>query len=155
MFRWYGYVGGPGALGLLVLRLVVGGAFILHGWPKIQNATTWMNAMAGDQAPPPFLQAAAAVAEFGGGIAWILGLLTPLASILIACVMATAIVTVHLKAGQPFVDPMGGKSFELPAAYLAVALCLLLAGPGRMSLDALLFGRRESDELPLTPRGLP
>jgi putative oxidoreductase len=138
-------------LGLLVLRLVVGGAFILHGWPKIQNATTWMNAFAGDQAPPGFLQAAAAYAEFGGGIAWIIGFLTPLASILIAATMATAIAIAHLPAGHPFVATSPGQpSFELAAAYLAVAMALLLVGPGALSLDYCLFGRRRSDE-PLRP----
>jgi putative oxidoreductase len=148
--RWYGFVGGPGALGLLVIRLVVGVAFILHGWPKVQNANAWMNAFAGDQAPPAFLQAAAAYTEFGGGIAWIVGFLTPLASIAIAATMGTAIVIAHLPAGHPFVSPTGGSSFELAAAYLAVALMLLLVGPGTLSLDALLFGRRASNE-PLRP----
>src|SRR5688500_4401142 len=103
MLRWYGYIGGAGSVGLLLLRLVVGAAFILHGWPKIQNPTAWMNAFAGDQAPPGFLQAAAAVAEFGGGIAWVLGLLTPLFSFLIACTMAAALAMAHLPAGDPFV----------------------------------------------------
>ena len=48
------------------VRLVAGTAFVLHGWPKIQNPTGWM----GPDAPVPgALQAAAAVAEFGGGVA--------------------------------------------------------------------------------------
>src|SRR4051794_26073773 len=125
MFRWYAYIGGAGSVGLLLLRLVVGSAFILHGWPKIQNATTWMNAFAGDHAPPGFLQAAAAVAEFGGGIAWVVGLLVPLFSLLIACTMATAIAMAHLPQGHSFVAAAPGQpSFELAAAYLAVGLAL-------------------------------
>src|SRR5262245_19623101 len=93
------FVGGSGAVGLLVLRLVVGAAFILHGLPKIQNPTGWM----GPQAPVPgVLQAAAAVAEFGGGIAWILGLLTPLFSFLIACTMAFATFGYHIPQKDPF-----------------------------------------------------
>jgi putative oxidoreductase len=142
MFRWYGYIGGAGSVGLLVLRLVVGAAFIIHGWPKIQNATTWMNGFPG--APPPYLQAAAAVAEFGGGIAWIIGFLTPLFSMMIACTMAVAAFTVHIPKGDPFVSTQGGASFELAAAYFAVAVCLLLVGPGQFSLDYCLFGRRRT-----------
>jgi hypothetical protein len=55
---------GTGAsVGLLVLRLVMGAAFILHGWGKIQSPLSWMPA----EAPVPgFLQLLAAVAEFGG-----------------------------------------------------------------------------------------
>ena len=36
------FLGGPGAVGNLVLRLVAGTAMRLHGWPKIQQATSWM-----------------------------------------------------------------------------------------------------------------
>lgn len=137
------YRGGADALGsagLLVLRLVVGTAFLLHGWPKFQAATHWMP----PEAPVPgVLQAAAAVSEFGGGIALILGLLTPLACLGLAATMGFAITMVHMKMGHPFVDAKGGPSYELAAAYLACVILLLLAGPGRFSLDALLFGPRE------------
>lgn len=63
------------SLGLLVLRLVFGFALVMHGWGKIQNPMSW----AGDNFPG-ILQLLAAVSEFGGGIAWMIGLLTPLAS---------------------------------------------------------------------------
>lgn len=129
-----------GSAGLLILRLAVGAAFLFHGWPKIQAPTHWMPA----EAPVPGpLQAAAAVSEFGGGIALILGALTPLACLGLAATMAFAITMVHIKMGHPFVasnphDP----SWELAAVYLASVILLLLTGPGRFSVDAALFGRR-------------
>ena len=141
------FVGGRGALGLLVLRLVMGAAFILHGWPKIQNAFHWMDHMPDVPIPPPYLQALAALAEFGGGIGLILGFLTPLAALGIACNMVVAISMVHVPHDHPFVAlKPGGPSFELAAGYLADAILLLLAGPGMLSLDGLLFRPRSRPE---------
>jgi len=135
-----GFLGGSGAIGLLVLRLVAGSAMMLHGWPKIQHAFSWMP----PEAPVPgVLQALAALAEFGGGLCWVLGLLTPFASFLIFCTMAFATVAVHLSQRHPFVAATpGGPSFESALSYLAIAVLFLLAGPGRLSLDWLLFGSR-------------
>ena len=121
--------------GLLLLRVVVGAAFVLHGYGKIQHPTSWMP---GGQFPG-FLQAAAAVAEFGGGIALVLGLLTPLAALGIAATMAVAIFTYHVPQQHVFVALKPGEpSFELPAAYLASAIALLLVGPGQFSVDGCL-----------------
>ncbi|MHB8078483.1 MAG: DoxX family protein [Candidatus Krumholzibacteriia bacterium] len=129
----------PVDLALLLLRLVVGVAFMFHGWIKIRHPTGWM----GPQATVPgFFQVLAAISEFGGGLAWVLGLLTPPAAFGIACTMSYAI---HLQAvtlGNPFVSKTGGPSYELAAVFLAVALLLIVGGPGRASLDRLLFGRR-------------
>src|SRR5271165_1013938 len=114
------FVGRPAAVGLLVLRLVAGTAMMFHGWPKIQHATSWM----GPDAPVPgVFQALAALAEFGGGLCWVLGLLTPLASFLLVCNMAVATGMVHIPAGHPFVaSAHGGPSSELAFDYLAIAL---------------------------------
>jgi putative oxidoreductase len=134
------FIGGWPALGLLLVRLVMGSAFVFHGWPKIQNPMGWMTAMGGSSVPS-FLQALAALAEFGGGVALILGLLTPIAAFGLVCQMIGALVLVHLPEGHPFVA-QGGPSFELPLVYLVLAILLLALGPGKWSLDALLFGRR-------------
>jgi putative oxidoreductase len=80
--------------------------------------------------------------EFGGGLALILGLLTPLAMFGLACTMLVAIFTVHVPAGDPFVARGGGRSYELAALYLGVAVMMVLTGPGTYSLDAKLFGRK-------------
>jgi putative oxidoreductase len=139
------FLGNTAAVGLLVLRLVAGSAFMLHGWPKIQHAFNWMP----PEAPVPgALQALAALAEFGGGLCWILGLLTPLASFLIFCTMATAVGMVHLPHGDPFVA-QGGPSFESALSYLSIAVMLLLAGPGKLSLDGLLFARKRNAGEPI------
>jgi putative oxidoreductase len=114
----------------------MGAAFILHGWPKIQNPMGWMGAEA---TVPAFFQMLAAVAEFGGGMALIVGLLTRLASLGIMANMIVAIGMVHLPHGDPFVGKPGGHSYELAAVYLACAILFVLLGPGRYSLDALLF----------------
>jgi putative oxidoreductase len=139
------FLAGRAAVGLLVLRVVAGTAMALHGWPKIQQPMSWMGADAGI---PGFLQAMAALAEFGGGICWVLGLLIPVASFLIACTMAVAAFMVHIPAGDPFVAKGGGASYEPALGYLAIAVALFLIGPGRLSLDWLLFGRRREEEIP-------
>lgn len=128
----------PQAAALLVLRFIAGLAFMFHGWGKIQNPFGWMgeNAFA-----PGFLQALAALAEFGGGLAWILGLLTPLASLGLASTMVVATYMHAVMKGDPFVST-GGGSYELAAVYLAISLVFLTVGPGKFSLDRKIFGGR-------------
>lgn len=126
-------------LALLLLRLVAGLAFMLHGWGKIQNPFGWMGP---DGFAPGFLQALAALAEFGGGLAWILGFLTPLASLGIASTMAVAFSTHTFMRGDPFVSMTGGPASELAAVYFCVALVQLALGPGRFAFDRKFFPRR-------------
>ena len=57
------FIGGRGAVGLLVLRIVAGLGFVFHGWGKIQNPFGWMGSDAGI---PGFFQALAAIAAFVG-----------------------------------------------------------------------------------------
>jgi putative oxidoreductase len=142
------FVKGRGAVGLLLLRIVMGAAFMFHGWFKIQSpggAFGWM----GTEAPVPgVLQGLAVLAEFGGGLALILGLLTPLAALGIACTMIVALAMVHIPHGDPFVGYPGKPSFELAAGYLANVILLLLLGPGILSLDGLLFAKPASGAVP-------
>ncbi len=133
---------GTASAGLLILRLVMGAAFVLHGWGKIQSPFSWM----GDAPVPGFLQALAALSEFGGGLLLIVGLLTPLAALGILCTMIGALALVHFPNGDAFVQ--GDSTFELPLVYLAAAVLFLLAGPGRFSVDYALFGRSVNETTP-------
>ncbi|MBY0402338.1 MAG: DoxX family protein, partial [Cyanobacteria bacterium] len=105
---------------------------------KIQAPFNWMGA----EAPvPEFLQALAALSEFGGGIAVIFGLFTPLAALGLFFTMAFAVLMVHVPMGHPFVameDPTQ-PSYELALVYWIMSLNLLLNGPGAFSLDGFLF----------------
>ncbi len=121
---------------ILTIRIVCGIAFMIHGWGKIQNPMGWM----GPTAPVPgFLQALAAIAEFGGGLAWVIGLLTPLASLGLAVTMFVATAMHMFVLKDPFVNMQQGSSYELPLVYLCIALLFMAVGPGKYSVDAKVF----------------
>lgn len=126
-----------GSVGILVLRLVSGAAFLFHGWGKIQAPLSWMGP---DAKVPGILQALAAVSEFGGGIAWILGLLMPLASLGQAITMMVAVYVHAVVLKDPFVGFKG--SYEPAAMYLCISLLYIMAGPGKFSADWKIFGEK-------------
>lgn len=124
---------------LLALRLVCGLAFMFHGWGKIQAPFTWMGP---DTKMPGVLLALAALSEFGGGLAWMLGLLTPLASFGMACTMVVAVYFHAVLLKDPFVRMGPGGSYELALIFLCVSLLLMVGGPGRYSADRAVFGEK-------------
>lgn len=137
------FIEGPGAVGLLVLRLVTGLAFVNHAIPLLQHPTSWMNEM---RLPPasPTMQFLAATGQFVGGLALIVGIVTPLAAAGLAVIMLGALFTVHLPRSDPFVGRPGEMSYELALVYFAICVALMLVGPGTLSLDSLFFRKKPS-----------
>ncbi|GAA3878826.1 DoxX family membrane protein [Saccharothrix violaceirubra] len=133
--RPFGWTAGPD-IGLLVLRLALGGAFVLHGLQKVFG-------LFGGPGVDKFAQAlqdmgfreakvlawVTGVTELAGGGLLVLGLFTPLAAAGLLGVMANVLV---LRWRSGFFAPGG---VELEAAYAAMAFGLLFAGPGRVALD--------------------
>jgi putative oxidoreductase len=129
---------------LLVLRLVPGLLFMGHGLQKLVPARyspPLLHAM-GPRAAAGFFDQlglrpalpalfAAALAEVGGGFLIAAGLVTPLGTALLAAVMTTAILSVHVRTGIWSAD--GG--FEFPLLMLAVAFVVSALGPGTLSID--------------------
>jgi putative oxidoreductase len=124
--------------GLLALRVAIGCFMLVHGIQKAMG----FSEMA-DKFPDPIgmgsqLSLIMAIgAEVGCSILLILGLGTRLAVLPLAFTMVIALFVVH--AGDPW------KVKELAAIYLAVYSVIFIAGPGKISLDAKLFGNTVND----------
>lgn len=115
------------------LRIWLGAMMIVHGYSKVfGDNTRFFEGVADMGFPVPELFGwLAAFSEFGGGVLLILGLLTRPAALLVAATMGVAAFVRH------FDDPFGNK--ELPLTYMVIAIALLIAGPGKISLDRRLF----------------
>jgi len=131
-------------LALLVLRVVTGGLLAGHGaqklfgsfgGPGLTNTAGWMESLG--LKPGTFWASLAGAGEFGGGLLTLLGLGSPLGSIMTISAMNMATFKAH--AGKPIWVTSGGA--ELPVVNIAVGTALFMTGPGRYSLDHL-FGIR-------------
>lgn len=124
--------------GLLALRLTAGGILAGHGAQKLFGAfgghglagtAGWLESLG--LRPGKTWAALAGLSEFGGGTLMALGLGGPVGPIAIQGAMATATRQAHWN--KPIWVSEGGA--ELPAVYSATGIALMLAGPGRYSLD--------------------
>jgi putative oxidoreductase len=119
-------------LGLALARVVAGGMLAFgHGMGKLPPSEKFIEGVAALGFPMPEVFAwAAGLAEFGGGILLMLGLLTRPAAAFIAFTMATAAFGKH--AGDAF------DIKERALLYLVLAVVFITVGPGRLSVDTRL-----------------
>lgn len=118
------------SLGLLVLRIVVGFIFIVHGYMKLGDMTGTIGFFA-TLGLAPFWAYVVALVEFLGGISLVIGYATKIGASLLAINMLVAVLDVHKSYG--LVGPMGA---ELALVMFASTLCIAVAGAGRYSLGA-------------------
>ncbi|MCU1692385.1 MAG: putative rane protein [Frankiales bacterium] len=130
----------PGDLGLLVLRVAVGGVMLAHGWNhvfgggRIAGTGRWFESLG---MRPGVLHAwTASLTELGAGAFLVLGLLTPFAGAAVIGVMVVAWVTNHLRNGFFIFRP--GEGYEYVLVLAACGVLLAGAGGGGLSLDAAL-----------------
>jgi putative oxidoreductase len=134
----------------LVVRLGLGVVFVAHGGQKlfgwfggpglkatIQTFQQYMHV------PPP-ATVLAALTEFLGGLAMIVGLLARPAALGLIVVMLVAIAKVHGRHGF-FLNfsgtPGKGHGFEFNFVLIAMALSVLIGGAGIISLDRVIWLR--------------
>lgn len=120
---------------ILLLRIIFGGMFIFHGWPKLANYSAMLE-MFGD---PIGLGTELSLilvifAEFFCGIFILLGFLTRFSVIPIFITMLVAYFVAH-----------GADDFQvkmLPFVYLWLCVVIFILGSGSYSVDNLLFNKQ-------------
>lgn len=119
----------------LLFRLVLAYGFYGPATMKLNNFSgivEWFTSMG---MPLPKLNAFLATGtETVGFVLIFLGLATRLISIPLMVIMVVAITTVHLRNGFE----AGNNGFEIPVYYMLMLFSLLITGPGKFSLDALI-----------------
>jgi uncharacterized membrane protein YphA (DoxX/SURF4 family) len=122
-----GFPTGYPGLALLLLRLVAGGAASLQAWLLITANHGAVNS-----------SVVVALLAFVVGLALIVGFMTPIASVLLSAggllLMFDSSVPGHLLLFES-----GMARLE----FIVMSAALISLGPGALSLDARLYGRRE------------
>jgi len=125
------------ALGLLIVRLVVGLTFAGHGTQKLfgwfgghglRGTAAWLESIG--MKPGLLMALAAGLGELAGGLLFAAGLWVPVAAALIVITMLVAIAAVHGCNGY-WVTQNG---FEYNLILIAIAVAVALIGPGAYSL---------------------
>lgn len=127
--------------GLLILRIGLGIAFMVHGLPKLMGGVeTWEQigramGFVGVTTFPAFWGLLAGLAEFGGGILFMSGLLFRPACFVLAATMLVAMLF-HIGQGDDFLK------FSQAMEDGIVFVALFLVGPGKYSMDEKLAGNK-------------
>lgn len=123
----------------LLVRLFVGYFFFETGWAKAGNLDAMTERFVGWGIPFPAVSVRLSVyTELIGGALLVLGLATRLVSIPLLVNMVVAIATVNI-ANVETLDEFVELDTPLYALFF---LWLAFAGPGRVSLDHLIWRRR-------------
>jgi putative oxidoreductase len=127
-------------IGPTLARITVGSVFIGTGWGKLNNIAQTVEYFASLHIPAAGFQARlAAGTEFFGGILVLLGLGARLASLPLAFTMVVAILTAKRAELDGLTTLLGFEEWS----YLVFFVWIALAGPGPVSLDALIARRRQ------------
>jgi putative oxidoreductase len=134
--------------------LIVGGGFIEHGLTKLaKGPDAFAGILQAIGVPEPSLAAWCTIlVELFGGLAVLLGLFVPLASLPMAAVLLAAMFTVHLPYGFSSIKILavtasgaqfGPPGYEVDLLYLACLTALVAGGSGPLSVGNLIGRQRD------------
>ena len=142
----------------LILRLVIGFGFMVHGWAKLSRGPDKFGALlAWIGVPfPHFMAWLTTCTELVTGFAMFIGAFVTLVSIPMIVVLLVALFTVHLRYGFSSIntiglDPLTGPIFGPPGMetdllYIGGLILLALGtGAGRLSVDRLRKSARSGE----------
>jgi putative oxidoreductase len=122
---------------VLILRLALGIIFLAHGWPKLRDLrANAKNFDAMGFKPGKLFGTVAALLEFFGGLALILGLFTTV----VAGLLALQFIVIILWKWAKKIPLKGTNGWELDLIILAALIALFSLGGGAFSLDRIWFG---------------
>ena len=123
-------------IGSLLLRVVLGITFFVHGLSKFQGGIDHIGVWFHSMGIPSFMAYIVATIELVGGISIILGMGTRIIAAFNVFIMAGAILFVKLPAGLTGNGKMPG--YELELSLMMIAIYLVLNGSRLISIDSLL-----------------
>jgi len=130
---------------LLLVRLYWGFQMMQTGWGKLHNLAGVTEYLASLGVPLPTLTTPVIVVlEFAGGILIMLGLGSRLLAFLLTCDMIVAFLAADRDKLVVFLSDPDTFYKAAPYPFLLAFLIVLIFGPGRLSLDALLSKRVSS-----------
>jgi putative oxidoreductase len=131
-------------LSLLLLRCGLALIFIYHGYPKLfGDSARFIESFQAIGLPAYFVYVAGAIELFGGA-ALALGLLTPIAALLLFLDMGAAM----WKYNLPSEGIYAVREYELPLVLGLASLVVAATGGGPISLDRLIFRRKQDGLIP-------
>jgi len=135
---------------LLLVRLYWGWQFIQTGWGKLHNISGVTNYFTQLGLPLPHLTVIfIALLEFGGGILMVLGLASRLIAVPLIINMLVAYIVADREALLSFFKDPGKFYVADPYTFLFASLMILVFGPGRFALDALIAKSWTSHDNPI------
>ncbi|WP_350284764.1 DoxX family protein [uncultured Croceitalea sp.] len=121
-------------IGVLILRLLVGGLILFHGFGNLLSGYTFIKSMMLQSGLPEFLSYGAFIGEIVAPIFLIIGYKERLASLFVALTMLVAILTTH--SSEIFaLNQFGGWAIELQAFYLFGAIAIFFTGRGKIAVS--------------------
>ncbi len=117
-------------LALLVMRLVLGVIFVVHGYHNVFGGLHHHVQFVTSLGLPAWSAYLSAFAEFFGGLLVLIGLFTRAAAFAICIDICVAIAKVHFHNGLT-----GNGGYEFPLSLAALAFALMFLGGGSIALD--------------------
>ena len=138
----------------LFLRLIIGFGFMAHGWAKLSRGPEGFEKLLTQlNVPFPHLMSwITPLVEVFGGAAIFLGLFISITAIPLIGTMLVAMFTIHIHYGFSSIKTIGltpqgpifgPPGYEINLLYICGLTALLVSGPGKFSIDAILAKRHK------------